>query len=220
MMQRTLIQSIELFIYYALKIIIVFGAFFALVQGQWIDLVVISLILFLTFLPRLVKNRYQLFFPLEFDLFLVVFIFCTLFLGEVHNYYTVFPWWDLYLHSISGFWFGVFGFLLVYILNTRKKMSGAQVKPFFVALFAFSFSVLCGTVWEIFEFSMDSFFSLTMQEGSLSDTMWDLIVDTIGAFSISLLGYLWMKKRVRFFVFDHSISQFVEKNPRLFTKRR
>ena len=34
-----------------------------------------------------------------------------------------------------------------------------------------------GVIWEIFEFTMDHVFDLTMQKSGLPDTMTDLIVD-------------------------------------------
>jgi hypothetical protein len=49
----------------------------------------------------------------------------------------------------------------------------------------------------------------------LTDTMWDLIVDTLGAFMISALGWWYMKRKVHSFV-DVWIRRFIERNPRLF----
>jgi hypothetical protein len=91
----------------------------------------------------------------------------------------------------------------------------------FVALFAFLFAVSVGALWEIFEFSMDRVFGTTMQKpmfqdpSGLTDTMWDLIVDTLGAFMISALGWWYMKRKVHSFV-DVWIRRFIERNPRLF----
>ncbi|MGH7573673.1 MAG: hypothetical protein ACREM1_00880, partial [Longimicrobiales bacterium] len=48
-------------------------------------------------------------------------------------------------------------------------------------------------LWEIFEFGMDQVFGLNMQKSGLVDTMWDLIVNVIGAGAIALLGYGWLK---------------------------
>jgi len=73
------------------------------------------------------------------------------------------------------------------------------VKPGFVAVFAFMFSVGIGALWEIFEFPMDRIFATNMQKPMLgdpsgpTDTMWDLIVDTVGAAAIALMGYRYLK---------------------------
>jgi len=41
---------------------------------------------------------------------------------------------------------------------------------------------------------MDSNFGLNMQKSALRDTMWDLIVDCLGALSVSIGGYFYAKK--------------------------
>ena len=81
------------------------------------------------------------------------------------------------------------------------------MSPIFVATFAFCFAVTLGVVWEIYEFSADYIMGTNMQkfgteagelflgQAALMDTMKDLIVDTIGAFVISVIGYVSLKHR-------------------------
>ena len=97
----------------------------------------------------------------------IVFVFASLFLGEVREYYIRFWWWDLALHAGSGFLLGIIGFLLVYVLNETEEI-GVHMKPGFVAFFAFLFAVGIGVLWEIFEFCMDIFFNMNMQKESIS----------------------------------------------------
>jgi hypothetical protein len=98
-----------------------------------------------------------------------------------------------------------------------------HMTPGFISLFAFSFAVTIGTLWEVFEFSMDQFFGLNMQKAmrddssGLTDTIWDMIVNAIGAFIISFMGWRYLKRKQIFFVRDW-IQSFVEKNPALFKK--
>ena len=90
-----------------------------------------------------------------------------------------------------------------------------------MAFFAFIFAVAVGAIWEIFEFSMDSIFGLRMQksmlgdDSGLTDTMWDLIVDTIGAFLISVLGWWYMHSDADSFI-EVLIRKFIARNPQLF----
>src|SRR3546814_20117211 len=69
------------------------------------------------------------------------------------------------------------------------------MRPSFLAVFAFCFSQAIGARWEIFEFTMDQVFGLTMQKpmlgdpSGLTDTMWDLIVNAIGAIASSVAGW-------------------------------
>jgi hypothetical protein len=52
----------------------------------------------------------------------------------------------------------------------------------------------------------------------LTDTMWDLIVDTLGASAIALLGWWHMDSNKRSFI-DHWIQKFIDQNPRMFRAR-
>ena len=94
-----------------------------------------------------------------------------------------------------------------------------QLRPRFVALFAFTFSIGMGALWEIFEFSMDQLFNLNMQKSGLIDTMWDLIVDTAGALFISLVGWSYLSKAGTNSFLERWIAKFIEANPRLFRSK-
>ncbi len=93
----------------------------------------------------------------------------------------------------------------------------------FAALFAFIFAVAAGTLWEIFEFFMDQTFGYTMQKAmfddpsGLTDTMWDLIVDSLGAGSVAVLGWWYMSRHQRSFM-DAMIWKFIARNPNLFRR--
>lgn len=78
-------------------------------------------------------------------------------------------------------------------------------------------------LWEILEFAADQLFGLQMQKpmlgdpSGLTDTMWDLIVDALGAALISAFGWWHMKRDRRSFI-DVWTDRFVAKNPRLFSR--
>lgn len=90
------------------------------------------------------------------------------------------------------------------------------MKPGFVALFTFMFAVGLGAIWEIFEFAMDSFFGMNMQKSGLVDTMWDLIVDSVGALVISVLGYGYLRTTGNESFLEQWIQRFIEEIPRFF----
>jgi hypothetical protein len=161
-------------------------------RGHWLVAASTVGIILVTWAPALLSRRYQVSIPPVFELLAIIFIFSSMFLGEVHGYYTRFWWWDAVLHIGSGFLLGILGFVIVYALNQRT-LGDLGLKPSFIAIFAFSFSVALGGLWEIFEFAMDQLFGLNMQKSGLVDTMWDLIVDTVGAAVIAILGYGYLK---------------------------
>lgn len=199
-----------------LQAIMVLGLAGALYERQYLTAALVGCIIILTVLPTLLGRRFNVFIPPEFEMVSVGFIFLSLFLGEVRSYYQRFWWWDAVLHTGSGFLLGIFGFLLVYVLNQEKNIQ-LHMRPAFVALFSFVFAVAIGAVWEIFEFSMDNAFGLNMQKSGLRDTMWDLIVDTVGAFVVSTGGYIYMKRGMKSFV-ERWIMTFIDTNPHLFSK--
>lgn len=205
----------------ALQAILLVGMALAVWERQWLTALTTGAVIVTTLLPLVLGRRLKVFVPPEFEVLAVVFLFASLFLGEVRGYYLRFWWWDIALHTASGFLLGIFGFLLVYVLNETENVD-VHMRPRFVALFAFMFAVGLGAIWEIFEFSMDRLFGLDMQKAmlgdpsGLTDTMWDLIVDTLGAAVISILGFGYLRTQGSESFLEQWIDRFVEGNPRLF----
>lgn len=210
---------------FVLQAILAVEVIVAVWEQQWHTAVITIGIIVVTLGPFFLGKLFRVFIPPEFVLLAIAFVFASLFLGEVHGYYSRFWWWDIALHSGSGFLLGIIGFLLVYVLNETKDI-GLHMKAGFVAFFAFLFAVGMGTLWEIFEFGMDSFFAMNMQKemlgdpSGLTDTMWDLIIDTLGALVISVLGYGYINTARNESFLERWIEVFIRSNPRLFNPNR
>lgn len=189
-------------------------------EGQWMNAFLVMAIMAIMFSPAVIGRRFRVHIPPEFQVLAVLFAFAALFLGEIHSYYVRFWWWDIALHTSSGLLMGILGFLLVYVLNESENID-IHMRAHFVALFAFLFAVMVGTLWEIFEFAMDQIVGTNMQKpmlgdpSGLTDTMWDMIVNAMGALAISALGWWYMKRDERSFI-EAWIRKFIERNPRLF----
>jgi len=199
----------------------VIGIFLELYEALWMNAAIAAAILFLTFLPTIFASRIQVEIPPEFEVMTVAFIFVSLFLGETREYYSRFWWWDISLHATSGVLLGILGLLLVYVLNETPRID-LHMRPGFVAFFAFCFALSIGTVWEMFEFAMDQLFGMNMQKpmlgdpSGLTDTMFDLVVDAVGAMLVSITGYLYLKNG-NDSIIDRGIQRFIQRNPRLFS---
>jgi hypothetical protein len=143
-------------------------------------------------------------------------VFLSLFLGSATDFYYKYWWWDVVLHTGSGFLFGFIGFIALFLLNQTDRIPRGM-KPGFVCFFAVSFSVFLGVLWEIFEFVVDCFSTANMQsrETGVIDTMQDLIVDTLGAVVVALMGLAYARRGRYSFIAD-GIRKFVQKNPKLF----
>lgn len=163
---------------------------FALGTQHWSNVFVIVTAFFLTLLPAIYSERFQIHLPLSFLAAISLFVFATLFLGEVFDFYNRYWWWDILLHGASAVAFGIIGFLFVFYLFQGDKYAAP---PWALALIAFSFAVSIGAIWEVFEYAMDQLFGLNMQKDGLSDTMGDIIVDMVGASIGAISGFLWIK---------------------------
>ena len=203
-------DHIQLYLSYGLQLILVGQAILSLIQNNWLTLFLSSGTLLLTFMPAIIRRNLKVYLPLEFDLITILFLFASLFLGEIRSYYERVWWWDMALHTVAGLLMGILGFTIVYILNRERRPSLAM-SPLFVALFSFTFAMTIGVVWEIFEFGIDSFFGLNMQKSGLVDTMSDLIVNTIGAFVSSTVGYYYVRGGDSL-LFDRLVRRFLEGN--------
>lgn len=214
------VQRLHRWLLHGLQVVLGLGLAGALYEQQWQNALLIGCIIGIMFVPTWLHRRFRVVVPAEFEILAVVFAFASVFLGEIRDYYTRFWWWDIALHGFSGLLLGLFGFLLVYVLNADEEVD-LHMRPRFVALFAFVFAVAVGGLWEVFEFSMDQLVGTTMQKpmlgdpSGLTDTMWDLVVDTVGAALISWMGWWYMRRQKASFIYRW-IRKFIAANPQLF----
>lgn len=157
-------------------------------------------------LPGFLQHKIQLDIPQKMIIVYAVYLYCAIYLGEIHSFYYHIPYWDSILHAFSGMAFGAIGFSIISLLNKSETVP-LSLSPAFVMLFAFCFSVSIGVLWEIYEFFIDSIFHTNMQkymieggellfgQSALIDTMKDLIIDTVGAFVMSILGYIFSRRK-------------------------
>ena len=215
----TLVDRIDRGISLLLKIILAVGAVLEAIQGNWLNAVATTGVIIVAFLPMLLGYRFHVRIPAEFELLAVIFVYASLYLGDLHGYYLKYWWWDILLHTGSGLILGIFGFLLVYVINEHEDLE-MHMKPSFVSLFAFMFALGMGSLWEMFEFVLDQLLGMDTQGGSLVDTMSDLIVDGIGAFIISILGYSYLRTTKTDSFLERWIQHFINLNRRLFPHRK
>ncbi|MCE8009296.1 hypothetical protein [Aestuariivita sp.] len=186
----------------------------ALVSGNWEIAFVALITLVVSIMPVLVAGYAGLVVPRTFITAIVLFVFATLFLGEVLDFYNRFWWWDIALHGGSAVGFGLIGFVAVFMMFQGDRFAAPHIA---LCFFSMCFAIFIGTVWEVFEFAMDQGFGLNMQKSGLNDTMGDLIVNLVGALLAAAVGYLYLIGRERAFLAS-LIAEFVERNPRFFGK--
>ena len=108
------------------------------------------------------------------------FIFSAEILGEINAFYVKIPVWDTILHTTNGFLMAAIGFALIDLFNRSDRFS-IKMSPYFVAFFAFCFSMTVGVLWEFFEFSMDWLFGLDMQKDWILPSISSVKLNPTGA---------------------------------------
>lgn len=154
--KRTKIETVLL-----LLVVVSIVRQFFLGSYQNMFLGILTLILFMV--PKIIERKLRVSIPVGLETVIFIFIFSAEILGEINAFYVKIPIWDTMLHTTNGFLMAAIGFALIDIFNRSEKFS-IKMSPYFVAFFAFCFSMTVGVLWEFFEFSMDWFFALDMQK--------------------------------------------------------
>ena len=169
---RTKIQMV-------LTLIVVFSVIRQFFLGNYHNMFLGILTLILFMVPQFLDKKLSVTIPVGLETVILIFIFSAEILGEINAFYIKIPIWDSILHTTNGFLMAAIGFALIDLFNRSEKFS-IKMSPYFVAFFAFCFSMTVGVLWEFFEFSMDQFFGLDMQK--------DWIVTAINSVKLNPIG--------------------------------
>ncbi len=137
------------------------------------------LTLILLTVPSLMQVALKIELPTVLEITLLAFIFAAEILGELCNFYTIFPYWDTVLHTLNGFLMAAIGLSLVQLLNSSDRIL-FQLSPVFTSIVSFCFSMTIGVLWEFFEFSMDRFFELDMQKDTVVHKISSVLLNPAG----------------------------------------
>ena len=224
-------------VYFTLRILVIVMMILQLLNRNYENVFLCALTLVLLIMPSLVQITFKVELPTTLEIIILIFIFAAEILGEISEFYLVFPFWDSVLPTLNGFLAVAIGFSMVDLLNRSEKIM-FNLSPLFMAIVAFCFSMTIGVVWEFFEFMMDQVIGYDMQKDTiihtirsvtldpagrnvpyvinnitetavngkelelggyldigLIDTMQDLIVNFIGAFIFSVIGFFYVKNR-------------------------
>jgi putative membrane protein len=176
-------------------ITLIISAINGILANQW-DVLGISLLALvcipIPFIITHIARTKKIVLPPNFELVTLLFSFSAQYLGEIVNLYN-FWWWDLMLHGIFGFLAVITGLYLVKGIITKEANTSKERFIIFKIIFAFSFAITLGTLWEMFEFLCDYFFKTEMVTGGLEDTATDLLVKICFALTTCLVYYFHEK---------------------------
>ena len=97
--------------------------------------------------------------------------------------YFFYPWLDIPMHLLGGFWVALFVLAQYYRASfpARKDPS-----PLFVVVFAVAVTMTIGLFWELFEFSAQTLIERA-EFHNLGDTLLDLVNDLFGSLCAATL---------------------------------
>lgn len=153
-------------VYLVLRLLVIALLIYQLLTGNYENAFLCILTLLLLIIPSFVQVTFKIELPTTLEIIILCFIFAAEILGEINEFYLVFPFWDTVLHTMNGFLAAAIGFSLVDLLNRSEKLV-FQLSPLFTAIVAFCFSMSIGVIWEFFEFAMDQFLGFDMQKDTV-----------------------------------------------------
>ena len=159
-------------------------------------------------LPWILESRFKLDIPNYLEIIILTFLFSSIVLGNIHGLLETVSGYDKFLHIVSGISISIIGYEIIHSYNS-SKINNINLKPGVLSFFAFCFSITLLVLWEFYEFAVDTIAynisndtSRNMQRYQwinesliypqpygLMDTMLDLIVGSIGAMVVSLIGW-------------------------------
>ena len=134
--------------------------------------------------------------PTSFSIVFVVFVVLSLVLWSYADFYEKFSWWDDMLHFSYWIWFSIIWYLIIYYLYYKQWVEN---DIFITVAFSFCFTVAFWAIWEIYEYSIDSFFWMNMQRTEIwrgiDDTMQDIILETLASLLTNIYIYAYLKAK-------------------------
>lgn len=166
-------------VYFTLRILVIVMLVLQLLNRNYENVFFCGLTLLLLVMPSLVQVTFKVELPTTLEIFILVFIFAAEILGEISEFYLVFPFWDTVLHTINGFLAAAIAFSMVDLLNRSEKIV-FNLSPLFTAIVAFCFSMTIGVIWEFFEFGMDQLLGYDMQKDTVIHALRSVTLDPEG----------------------------------------
>lgn len=121
--------------------------------------------------------------PFRFIVILFVVIMLVNGAALYYSWYFYHWWLDLPMHFFGGYWVAFTALWLVY-LSGRVHIPDSYRDPEKVLIVALIAAGAAGVLWEVFEFSIDTFIRIT-ETYDVADTLSDLAMDVAGALAAS-----------------------------------
>ena len=165
---------------------------FTIFDNNWLWSFFIIIMIFIAFIPTLLRIYFKISLPFLFDVFIcLAFIFHIDF--SLYNVLGFIPVYNKFTHFFSAIVVAFIFLILLFVFNEYYR--GIAVNTFKILFDVVVITMAFGVVWEFMEWAGDYLFDLNAQP-SIIDTMGDLFADTLGGLFIAFIGYFLIKKNV------------------------
>ena len=188
----------------SIKLILILSILNAAYFGLWHLMSTSIFLLVLVFMPQTLKKSYNIKFPKEFEIFLLIFIIITLLLGNLKG---------IFAPILFGIGTGMIGLLILFILYSTNRIK--KNYPL-ILLFSFNFAVAFGTGLELIKYYLKLILGQDLGSGIYAYTMNNLTYVVIGAAIASGIGLIYMK--THFGIIENVIKKFKKENKEIFKK--
>ena len=181
-----LLPKIHRILWICLRVIILCWGLFGLFHGSVVEFLEAIFAIIFThlwdFFQIFGKKSFIIEIEASTQTMLSLFIFIGVCVGSTINNRTTFEHFDLVTHCASGVLSAWFGYDFANIIYRKRGDLG----PAMSSLFSITFALGIAVGWEVYEFTMDSLYGMTLQKGN-ADTMMDFITCAVGAVVTMLL---------------------------------
>ncbi|MFO8077836.1 MAG: hypothetical protein R6U21_04265 [Thermoplasmatota archaeon] len=189
-MRKNVLHSIGIVLSFSLKMLMVGLLIISIFNAQLAWVFGCSFALFLSLIPTILKNNYEIHLPLILDILITLALFLHIG-GVLLHAYSAIPHYDTLTHFVSSFIIAFLSFVSIYILD--EFWDGLRMDKYAIAFNVVILTVALGVIWELAEWSSDLLFG-TYEQWGYNDTIKDLFVDMIAGLVMAVIGLLLMKQ--------------------------
>lgn len=124
--------------------------------------------------------------PIFYEYIFLLFILLSTGFGSMLDFYVIIPYWDIILHTLSGF---ILAMIPLYFLVHYKIELPMYTKIILIFLVSMGFASL----WEMFEFGIDNLLNIDSQKNELEgviDTMIDICCHSLGSIILLIIYFV------------------------------
>ena len=166
-------------VYMVLRVMVIAVMVLQVLNENYENVFLCVLTLLILIIPSFIQVQFKIEFPSTLEIIMLLFIFAAEILGEIREFYVIYPFWDTMLHTLNGFLAAAIGFSLVDLLNQSERTK-FHLSPVFLSIVAFCFSMTIGVIWEFFEFGVDTFLGFDMQKDTIVHAIRSVMLDPAG----------------------------------------